>query len=162
MVISRNPIKGLCMINVVLISNDKTVQQRLAAQTDLQLTVLQASTVDETVRLAKQHSPDIIISEQKMENNDIFCHFLSKTFPSAKNIILVEDFPTFTMLQNSGFKVRGYLTPEQKHLIVKAVRVVHDGEAWLPRKLVAEMLDHYASIHSELANEQSVKLNVIG
>jgi len=151
------------MINVVLISNDRTVQQRLAAQADIKLTVLQATTMDETAQRAKQHSPDIIISEQNMEkiDSDILCHILNKTCPLAQNIILVDDFPTFNMLQNAGFKVRGYLTSEQKHLIVKAVRVVHNGEAWLPRKLVAEMLNHYASIHSELANEKTLKLNVI-
>ena len=151
------------MINVVLISNDRTVQQRLAAQADIQLTVLQATTVDDTVQLTKKHSPDIIISEQNMEkiDSDILCHILNKTCPSAQNIILVDDFPTFNMLQNSGFKVRGYLTSEQKHLIVKAVRVVHNGEAWLPRKLVAEMLNYFTSIHTELDNQKPAKLNVI-
>jgi len=151
------------MINVVLIGNDKTVQQRLAAQADIKVTVLQATTVDETVQRAKQYWPDIIISEQKMENidSDILCHFLNKICPSAQNIILAEDFPTFSMLESSGFKVRGYLTSEQKHLVVKAVRVVHDGEAWLSRKLVAEMLNYFTSMHSELENEKPVKLNVI-
>jgi DNA-binding NarL/FixJ family response regulator len=47
------------------------------------------------------------------------------------------------MLQQSGFKVRGYITENQLIDIAKAVRVVSEGEAWLPRKLVAEMLNHF-------------------
>jgi len=146
------------MINVVVISDDKTVQQRLAAQLDIKLTVIQASSMDETVKNVKQCFPHIIVSEKNMENIDIdvLCHFLSENCPSAQNIILIDELPTFDLLQNSGFRVRGYLTPEQKHLIVKAVRVVHDGEAWLPRKLVAEMLNYFSSNHIEV--ESKLKL----
>ena len=148
------------MINVVVISEDKTVQQRLAAQADIQLTIVQATSMDETVRTVQKYFPDIVVSEQNMENVDIdvLCHLLSRKCPSAQNIILVEDSPTFELLQNSGFKARGYLTPEQKHLIVKAVRVVNDGEAWLPRKLVADMLDCFASQH---LNTAETKLQLI-
>jgi len=146
------------MINVVVISDDRTVQQRLAAQSDIKLTVIQASSMDETVKNVKQCFPHIIISEQNMENLDIdvLCHFLSESCPSAQNIILIDELPTLNLLQNAGFKVRAYLTPEQKHLIVKAVRVVHDGEAWLPRKLVAEMLNYFSSNHIEV--ESKLKL----
>ncbi len=148
------------MINVVVITEDKTVQQRLAAQADIQLTVVQATSVDETVRTVQKCFPDIIVSEQNMENIDIdvLCHFLSRSCPSAQNVILVEDSPTFELLQNSGFKARGYLTPEQKHLIVKVVRVVNDGEAWLPRKLVADMLDYFSLQH---VNTAETKLQLI-
>jgi len=151
------------MINVVVICNDRTVQQRLAAQTDIQLTIIQATSMDETVRLTKQCYPDIIVSEKNMENidTDILCHYLSQNCPLAQNIILVDELPTFDMLQSSGFKVRGYLTSEQKHLIVKAVRVVHDGEAWLPRSLVAEMLNHFASHHTEMLNDEEPKLKLM-
>jgi len=151
------------MIRVVVISNDRTVQQRLAAQMDIQLTVIEATSMDEAVQLTKECYPDIIVSEKNMENvdADILCHFLSKNCPSAQNIILVEEQPTFDMLQSSGFNVRGYLTSEQKHLIVKAVRVVHDGEAWLPRRLVAEMLNYFASHHVEKVNNDEPKLKLM-
>jgi len=39
-------------------------------------------------------------------------HVLNKRHPHARSLILVEQKPTFEMLQNSGFKARGYLTPE--------------------------------------------------
>ena len=49
------------------------------------------------------------------------------------------------MLENSGFRQRGYITPDQHFALAKAVRVVFDGEAWLLRKLVTEMLNRYAA-----------------
>ena len=49
------------------------------------------------------------------------------------------------MLENSGFRARGYITPDQHEALAKAVRVVFDGEAWLPRKFVTEMLNRFTA-----------------
>ncbi|NOQ81689.1 MAG: hypothetical protein GQ548_04085 [Methylophaga sp.] len=151
------------MINVVIISSDETVQQLLAEQDDMHISVVAPTSLDETVESVRLCSPNIIVMEQEMEhiNVDILCHFLSNSCPDAQNLILTEHPPTLEMLQNSGFKARGYLSPEQKPLIGKAVRVIHDGEAWLPRKLVAEMLTHFSSSHSEMFAQDLLKLRVI-
>jgi DNA-binding NarL/FixJ family response regulator len=105
------------------------------------------STLAETVSKVEQAQPNIIVLEHGVENVDVdmLCHVLNKRHPYARSLILVERKPTFEMLQNSGFKARGYLTPEQWPMIEKAIRVVHDGESWLPRKLVTEMLNRFAS-----------------
>ena len=135
------------MINVVVISSDEAIQKSLAEQDDIQLSLVSVTTLDKMVRSVEKHSTDIVIMDQNMENIDIdiFCHFLRESCPLVQSLVLVEQSPSFEMLQNSGFTVRGYITSEQKSLITKAVRVVHDGEAWLPRKLVADMLNHFSA-----------------
>ena len=74
----------------------------------------------------------------------MLCHFLSKRYPTAQSLFIIDEIPTFEMLQDTGFKARGYITSEQQNKLVDAVRVVHDGEAWLPRTLVAEMLNRFS------------------
>jgi DNA-binding NarL/FixJ family response regulator len=70
---------------------------------------------------------------------------LSEAYPTTRCLILTDEQPTFEMLQMSGFRARGYILPEQRSDIVRAVRVVEDGEAWLPRRLVAEMLNRFST-----------------
>jgi DNA-binding NarL/FixJ family response regulator len=72
--------------------------------------------------------------------------------------VLIENSPDFVMLQSSAFKVRGYISREQRPLLAKAIRVVNDGEAWLPRKLVAEMLDYFST---ELAYKPAANLKLV-
>jgi len=137
------------MINVALISTRQAVVQTLADENDINTSVVEATMLDATVQSVRQSAPDIIVMEQNIDNidTDILCHFLSKACPAAQCIILSKQPPTFEMLQNTGFKARGYIPPEQMHLTAKAIRVIHDGEAWLPRKLVAEMLNHFSQLN---------------
>jgi len=134
------------MINVVIfspISDD--VKRVLEEQPDILLADVQPAILEDViVQIGNQH-PDIFIITQDSEhlNGDILCHFLSKHYPTAQSLILVDEQPTFEMLRNSGFKARGYIVKQQKINIDKAVRAVHSGEAWLPRKLVAEMLNRF-------------------
>ena len=70
---------------------------------------------------------------------------MAKNYQYARHLILTDKAPTYEMLKNSGFRARGYITSDQHSALAKAVRVVFDGEAWLPRKLVTEMLNRYAA-----------------
>jgi DNA-binding NarL/FixJ family response regulator len=88
--------------------------------------------------IAIEHAPDNMTIDR-------LCHYLGRQFQDARCIILTSKKPNFEMLQNSGFKVRGYVSDEQRKQLDKVVRVVHDGEAWLPRKLVTEMLNRLTS-----------------
>lgn len=136
------------MINVTIVSNSPSAHAlRLARYSDLNVTEVIPSTLAGTIDDVEQSQPDMIVLEHGAQNVDVdmLCHVLNKRHPYARSLILVEQKPTFEMLQNSGFKARGYLTPEQWPMLEKAIRVVHDGEAWLPRKLVTDMLNRFAS-----------------
>ena len=141
-------IASVCMINVVLFSPiSDAVKRVLEVQSDIWLTDVQPSVLDDVVDQVGHQHPDIFIITQDAEhlNGDILCHFLSKHYPAAQSLILINEEPTFEMLKNSGFKARGYILKGQQAEIDKAVRAVHSGEAWLPRKLVAEMLNRFES-----------------
>lgn len=136
------------MINVVLIGNNiGAEEQLLTLQKDMKVNVISPSTIEQTVAQAGLFQPDIFILKHGDEdiNAEMLCHFLSSSYPDAQTLFLTELAPTFEMLQDSGFKARGYITAAQQDKLVKAVRVVFDGEAWLPRTLVAEMLNRFSS-----------------
>lgn len=134
------------MINVIIVSPvSDLVKSQLEKLTDILVTVIQPSTLDDVIEQVGQLHPDIFIITQDSEtiNGDILCHFLSKHYLAAQSLILINEQPTFEMLKNSGFKARGYIVKEQKNEIDKAIRAVYAGEAWLPRILVAEMLNRF-------------------
>ena len=136
------------MINTVIISRNAEAEMLLLANhTEMQVSHIVPSTIEQVVQQVADIAPNIIVINHGLDNvsADILCHFLNKECPDARSIMLVETQPSFEMLENSGFKVRGFLTTEQYPLLAKAIKVVHDGEAWLPRKLVSDMLSHFAS-----------------
>ena len=140
------------MINVIIVShtpaNEVALLDWLA---DIDVSAVTPSTMDETLQQVLAATPDIVIMEQDLEtlSTDILCHLLHTQCPKAQSIILTDEIPTFEMLQNTGFSVRGYMTREQRSSLAKAVRVIHEGEAWLPRTIVTEMLNRFAKRNSE-------------
>lgn len=136
------------MIKLVIISEDATADmQLLSQQSDISASTITPTSVTETINKIGQQNPNIIVIEDGPDNStaDVFCHYISTHYSDVRCLILTDQRPTFEMLRNSGFKARGYITSEQRHLLARAVRAVHDGEAWLPRKLVSDMLDRFAS-----------------
>jgi len=139
------------MIRVVIVSNNaKGLTLLLDWLSDIKVSVVSPSTMEETQQQILACIPDIIVLEQTLEslNVDLLCHLLYKEFPRAQSIILTDVEPSFEMLKDTGFSVRGYITREQRSSLAKVVRVVHDGEAWLPRNIVTEMLNHFAEMSS--------------
>ena len=136
------------MINVVIIGSDISAEMQLLEQhKDMNVTDVKPTTIELTVAQVGFFQPDIFIVKNDEENMsvDMLCHFLSRSYPDAQTLFLTNEAPTFEMLQDTGFKARGYITAAQHGQLAKAVRVVHDGEAWLPRTLVAEMLNRFSS-----------------
>ncbi|RKZ98740.1 MAG: hypothetical protein DRQ46_01255 [Gammaproteobacteria bacterium] len=149
------------MIKIAIISlNAKAEILLLAQHTEMKISHIVPSTLEQVVQQVADLAPNIIVIDHELDNvsADVLCHFLNKQCPDARSIMLVETQPSFEMLENSGFKVRGFLTTEQRPLLAKAIRVVHDGEAWLPRKLVADMLNHFAA---SFINVEDPKLSVV-
>ena len=140
------------MINVIIVSNTPANEVVLLDWlADIDVSAVTPSTMDETLQQVLAATPDIVIMEQDLEtlSTDILCHLLHTQCPKAQSIILTDEIPTFEMLQNTGFSVRGYMTREQRSSLAKAVRVIHEGEAWLPRTIVTEMLNRFAKRNSE-------------
>jgi DNA-binding NarL/FixJ family response regulator len=136
------------MINVVIISNHPAKDIGLLSQhDDMSLLRVLPITIDSIIEQIGEQHPDIIIIANGTDTSspDRLCHFLSKHYRDARILILTDVSPTFEMLENSGFRARGYITPDQHEALAKAVRVVFDGEAWLPRKLVTEMLNRFTA-----------------
>lgn len=139
-------IASLCVMNVIIIGPiSEVVQSLLEKQADMIVKGVQPLTLDDVFEQIGEFHPDIFIITQNFGtiNGDILCHFLSKHYCAAQSLILINEEPTFDMLINSGFKARGYILKEQYTQIDKAIRVVHAGEAWLPRRLVADMLNRF-------------------
>ena len=126
--------EGLRVINVVLIGRTIASLINLAEHDDLKITVIDPETVDTAVLAIIAAEADITVLEQNNEriNADILCLVLATNYE-------------LNQLKATGFRARGYITPSQHDKLVKAIRAVHDGEAWLPRRLVADMLNHFAA-----------------
>lgn len=136
------------MSNIAIVSQNPSIHAAtLASNGSFTITEVIPTSLNQTVEAVQQANADMIVLEHGVEDVsvDMLCHVLSKKLPYSRSVILVEQTPTFEMLQNSGFKARGYLTPEQWPQLEKAVTVVLDGEAWLPRKLVTDMLNRFSS-----------------
>jgi len=154
--------KGLFMINVVVISNNPTQDLGLLSQNDdMQIVKVLPTTIEHIIEQVGTHQPDIIIIADSTPQNscDKLCQFLGKHYHYARSLVLTDFSPTFEMLENSGFKARGYITPDQHKALAKAVRVVFDGEAWLPRKLVTEILNRLSTSFFDGNNNDNAKFS---
>ncbi|NQY25753.1 MAG: response regulator transcription factor [Piscirickettsiaceae bacterium] len=148
------------MIKVVIVSHEpESAVALLDWMTDISVSEVTPSTIDKILQHVLADAPNIIIIEQNLEpiNADMLCHLLSKQLPKAQSLMLTDETPTFEMLQNTGYSVRGYITREQRSSLAKAVRVVHQGEAWLPRTIVTEMLNQFAKTNLDF-NESQLKI----
>lgn len=135
------------MIEVVIISDNTATQNLLSDQLDFNINKIIPSQLEELVGKVISYNPDIVILEQSSDNIDIgiVCHFLASLCPNAQRLIMLDEPPTLELLKSIGFKAHGFVTLDQHALLPKAIRVVQQGEAWLPRKLVAEMLNYFSS-----------------
>ncbi|MCX4187660.1 hypothetical protein [Methylophaga sp. OBS4] len=147
MATDNNPTESLHMINVCLIGADLEHEKALLInQPNIAVTMLDDAEPEPLLLRLSEITPDIAIvsDEASPISADELCLLISLRSPQTKTLIISNDSPDFERLQASGFTCRGYITSQQRSAIVRAVRVVFDGEAWLPRKLVTELLDRLA------------------
>lgn len=135
------------MINVVMLGHSITGLINMTVHEDLNITVIDPENIDTALSAIITAKADITLLEQFNEriNTDILCLILATNYPHNQTIILSDKNPDFEQLKATGYRARGYITPSQYDKLVKAIRAVHDGEAWLPRRLVADMLNHFAA-----------------
>lgn len=135
------------MIKVAVLGENTLTGCDLTDTDDLQIITLTASNLNQAIDDIIGLNADIVILDQDNEqlHADIVCSFLAKHHSKAQTLILTNQTPDFDMLSRTGFSARGYITPNQRNVLNKAIHAVHDGEAWLPRRLVAEMLNRFAA-----------------
>jgi DNA-binding NarL/FixJ family response regulator len=94
--------------------------------------------------------PQILLFDLKMNKNNaapalVLIH--AKT-PHTKVILLTGRASDAKILEAISQGARGYLGPTViRRFLIKAVHVVHAGESWVSRAMVAKIIDCLARLH---------------
>lgn len=136
------------MIRVCLIGADIAKEKALLeSQSDIAVTVVTVAELDQMLDdISRSRSHILVISDlgAKFDADDLCLHTYLRD-SEIRTLIISEQDADFDRLDATGFSCKGFMLHEQRHAIVRAVRVIHDGEAWLSRKLVTAVMDHLAS-----------------
>jgi DNA-binding NarL/FixJ family response regulator len=145
--------QGLFMIKTLLVGKNFDVEKALIDKNEgIKAVYTDLASMDAILQQVKTNQPHIIIIDEQnsSETADELCLLINLSYPQSKVMIISDKVPDVYRLRASGFKCRGYITNVQRDKIVKAIQVVHAGEAWLPRKLVADLLDYVAKDASSI------------
>lgn len=143
----RKHVKSLRMIKVCLVGTEVAKEKSLLeSQADIDLTVIEQKDVDTVLACITRELPNILILSDSIGSDlaDELCQLSYLHSPDTKTLIICKQEAGYERLQHTGFSCRGFILHEQRHAIVRSVRVVNDGESWLSRKLVTAMLDKLA------------------
>ena len=96
--------------------------------------------------------PQVLLFDLKLnENRDmptLMC--LRAKIPQTKVILLSGRAPDTLILDAISQGARGYLNSTLvRRFLVKAVRVVNAGESWVPRAMVAKLIDRLTRLNLE-------------
>lgn len=147
------------MIKVCLIGADVEKEKSLLeSQSGIFLKRIPIASLDEMLDDIAINTPDILVISDVCGNIDAdsLCLHTYMLNPAIRTLIITTEDADYQRLENTGFSSKGFMLHEQRHAIVRAVRVMHDGEAWLSRKLVTAVMDHLAS--SSLAAKRKPRL----
>ncbi|HJU05442.1 MAG TPA: response regulator transcription factor [Nitrospiraceae bacterium] len=94
--------------------------------------------------------PHILLFDLNMSHNNAAPALVlirAKT-PRTKVILLTGQASDAKILEAISQGARGYLGPIAiRRFLIKAVRVVHAGESWVPRAMVAKIIDCLTRLH---------------
>ena len=147
------------MITVCLLGSDIAKEQALLqSQSDIRLIDIDSHDGDDILATLARIRPAIFIIADDNEHIDAdeLCLLTHLRVPQTRTLIITRQEADYERLQASGYSCRGYVMYEQRHAIVRAVRVVNDGESWLSRKLITDVLDRLAA--SALDNPSRLQL----
>jgi DNA-binding NarL/FixJ family response regulator len=136
------------MIRVCLIGADVAKEKALLeSQSGFIVTVVELGEFDRMLDdISHSRSHILVISDVGADfDADGLCLHTYLRHPDIRTLIISEQEADFARLDATGFSCKGFMLHEQRHAIVRAVKVIHDGEAWLSRKLVTAVMDHLAS-----------------
>lgn len=144
----RRFVESLRMIKVCLIgSNVAKEQALLKSQPEIDVHRVEVGEFDDMLKQIAKVNPAILVLsdvDSDLDADELCFHTYLKK-PNIKTLIITEDEAGYDRLEATGFSCKGFMLHQQRHAVVRAVRVVHDGEAWLSRKLVTTVLDQLAS-----------------
>lgn len=114
----------------------------------------QARSGVEVIAAVARLKPHILLLELNLSRGKgiVLLRALRQKSPRTKVILFTRRAPESRTLEALSYGAMGYL--EEKVIstfLPKAVRVVHGGEAWIPRKMVARIIDRLAQL---IAQEQ--------
>jgi len=136
------------MIKVCLIGEDIAKEKALLeSQSGITLHTIAIAETDVMLKTICDLHPDILVLSDvgsKLPADEICMHAYLRA-PDIKTLIISEHEADYARLEATGFSCKGFMLHQQRHAIVRAVRVMYDGEAWLSRKLVTTVLDQLAS-----------------
>lgn len=149
------------MIKVCLIGADVDKEKALlAGQPGIALQRVMLADLDSMLREIVMYGPDILVISDicgQLDADALCLHTYLRT-PDIKTLIITAKDADYQRLEATGFSCKGFMLHEQRHALVRAVRVMNDGESWLSRKLVTSVLDHLAgSAASDKRKPQLVK-----
>lgn len=136
------------MIKVCLIgSNVAKEQALLKSQSEIDVHRVAVGEFDDMLTQVTQINPAILVLsdvDSELDADELCLHTYLRN-PEIKTLIITEHEAGYDRLEATGFSCKGFMLHEQRHAVVRAVRVVNDGEAWLSRKLVTKVLDQLAT-----------------
>ena len=147
------------MIKVCLIGTDVDKEKALLdSQPDISLQRVTLTDLDSMLKEIIMHGPDILVISDicGQLDADALCLHTYLRNPVIKTLIITAEDADYQRLEATGFSCKGFMLHEQRHAIVRAVRVMNDGEAWLSRKLVTTVLDQLAG--SAVADKRKPQL----
>lgn len=140
------------MIKVCLIGKDiEKEKSLLESQAGIELHIVAIGDFDQMLHdIGHAHPHILVISDvaSDIDADALSLHTYLRN-PDVKTLIITNHEADYARLENTGFSCKGFMLHEQRHAIVRAVRVMHDGEAWLTRKLVSSVMDQLASTAME-------------
>ncbi len=143
--------ESLRMIKVCLIGEDTAKEKALLeSQSGIALHVIATAETDVMLKAVCDIRPDILIVSDvggQLSADELCMHTYLRA-PDIKTLIITEHEADYARLEATGFSCKGFMLHQQRHAIVRAVRVMYDGEAWLSRKLVTTVLNQLASQHA--------------
>jgi len=137
------------MITVCLVGVDVVKEKTLlGSQSGIVLHQISNAALDEMLGDIARHDPDILVISDVggQIDADTLCLHTYMQNPAIKTLIVTSQDADYQRLERTGFSCKGFMLHQQCHAIVRAVRVMYDGEAWLSRTLVTAVIDHLASI----------------
>ena len=144
------------MINVIVIdcSAGPSVRDSFLGAAPGISVLSETSTQENGLSLIETQKPDILLLGISTFKNDTRCFLqdLAEISPTTKVILLVDQLDPELLLACLEAGARGYI--QRSHLaglLVKAIRLVDQGEAWVSREMVGRILDRLVERQSSIS-----------
>lgn len=110
--------------------------------------VSEASTDVEIIQACAKFNPRIILLHMDSpSDNGALIALIRRKSPQTEVIVIADRYSELGMLKALSLGASGYLmTKVLPTFLAKAVRKVDGGEAWVPRKMAARIIDYLMSV----------------